>query len=49
LGTDFYSHAPAMKAVPPEVHRFYRPLKQHISLPVDADVLAWFRSHGKKN
>jgi uncharacterized protein (DUF4415 family) len=45
-----YSDAPAMKALPPQVHvgRFYRPLKQQISLRVDADVLAWFRSHGKK-
>jgi len=30
------------------VGRFYRPLKQQISLRVDADVLAWFRSRGKK-
>jgi uncharacterized protein (DUF4415 family) len=44
-----YSDAPAMTAVPAEVHvgRFYRPLKQQISLRVDADVLAWFRSQGK--
>jgi uncharacterized protein (DUF4415 family) len=45
-----YSDAPAMKALPRQVYvgRFYRPLKQQISLRVDADVLAWFRSHGKK-
>jgi len=45
-----YSDAPAMKSLPPQVHvgRFYRPLKQQISLRVDADVLAWFRSRGKK-
>jgi uncharacterized protein (DUF4415 family) len=45
-----YTDAPAMKALPRHVHvgRFYRPLKQQISLRVDADVLAWFRSHGKK-
>jgi uncharacterized protein (DUF4415 family) len=45
-----YSDAPAMKALPPQVHvgRFYRPLKQQISLRVDADVLAWFRAQGKK-
>jgi uncharacterized protein (DUF4415 family) len=30
------------------VGRFYRPVKQHISLRVDADVLAWFRSRGAK-
>jgi uncharacterized protein (DUF4415 family) len=45
-----YSDAPARKALPPRVHvaRFYRPLKQQISLRVDADLLAWFRSQGKK-
>ena len=31
-----------------EVGRFYRPIKQSVSLRVDADVLAWFRSQGKK-
>ena len=45
-----YSDAPAMESHPQHVHvgRFYKPLKQHISLRVDADVLAWFRSRGKK-
>jgi uncharacterized protein (DUF4415 family) len=45
-----YSDAPAMKGVPPKIHvgQFYRPRKQQISLRVDADVLAWFRSRGKK-
>ena len=45
-----YSDVPAMKALPAQVHvgRFYRPLKRQISLRVDADVLAWFRSSGKK-
>ncbi len=45
-----YSDAPVMEAVPSEIHvgRFYRPLKQQISLRVDADVLAWFRSQGKR-
>jgi len=35
---------------PPEVEvgRFYRPIKQLVSIRVDADVLAWFRSRGKK-
>jgi uncharacterized protein (DUF4415 family) len=28
--------------------RFYRPIKQLVSLRVDADVLAWFRGRGKK-
>lgn len=45
-----YSDAPGLKPFPPEVHigKFYRPLKQQISLRVDADVLAWFRSRGGK-
>jgi uncharacterized protein (DUF4415 family) len=45
-----YSDASAMEVLPSEIHvgRFYRPLKQQISLRVDADVLAWFRSHGKR-
>ena len=28
--------------------RFYRPIKQLVSLRVDAEVLAWFRGRGKK-
>jgi uncharacterized protein (DUF4415 family) len=45
-----YSDAPAVVPFPPEIHvgRFYRPVKQQISLRVDADVLAWFRSRGGK-
>ena len=41
------SDAPAMKSAPSRVHvgRFYKP-KRQISLSVDADVLAWFRSQG---
>jgi len=31
-----------------EVGRFYRPIKQLVSLRVDAVVLAWFRGRGKK-
>lgn len=44
------SDIPALRSFPPEVHvgRFYRPVKEQISLRVDADVLAWFRSRGKK-
>jgi uncharacterized protein (DUF4415 family) len=30
------------------VGRFYRPVKQLLSLRVDADVLAWFRARGKR-
>ena len=31
-----------------QVGRFYRPIKQLVSLRVDADVLAWFLGQGKK-
>jgi uncharacterized protein (DUF4415 family) len=45
-----YSDAPGLKPFPSELHigKFYRPLKQQISLRVDADVLAWFRSRSGK-
>ena len=44
------SDAPALKSFPLDfqVGRFYRPVKQQISLRVDADVLSWFRAKGKK-
>jgi uncharacterized protein (DUF4415 family) len=28
---------------------FYRPVKQQLTLRVDADVVAWFKSHTKSN
>jgi len=31
-----------------EVGKFYRPLKEQISMKVDADVLHWFKAKGKK-
>lgn len=31
-----------------EVGRFYRPVKQQVTLRLDADVLAWFKSRGGK-
>ena len=45
-----FSDAPERIPRPSEVEvgRFYRPIKQLVSLRVDADVLAWFRGHGKK-
>ena len=45
-----YSDAPETPARPSaiEVGRFYRPVKQLVSIRVDADVLAWFRDRGKK-
>lgn len=44
------SDAPEIHPLPSEVHigRFYRPIKQLVSIRVDADVLAWFRSRGKR-
>ena len=28
--------------------RFFRPVKQQVTIRLDADLLAWFRSQGKK-
>jgi uncharacterized protein (DUF4415 family) len=44
-----FSDAPEGHPVPSEIHvgRFYRPMKQLVSIRVDADVLAWFRARGK--
>ena len=45
-----FSDAAEKHPLPREVHigRFYRPIKQLVSIRVDADVLAWFRSRGKR-
>jgi uncharacterized protein (DUF4415 family) len=45
-----HSDAPErrLRASDIEVGRFYRPIKQLVSLRVDADVLHWFRGRGKK-
>jgi uncharacterized protein (DUF4415 family) len=45
-----FSDAPerSQRASDIEVGRFYRPIKQLVSLRVDADVLSWFRGRGKK-
>ena len=45
-----FSDAPegSPRASDVQVGRFYRPIKQLVSLRVDADVLAWFRRQGKK-
>ena len=45
-----YSDAPeqAPRTSGVQIGRFYRPIKQLVSLRVDADVLAWFRGRGKK-
>jgi uncharacterized protein (DUF4415 family) len=44
------SDAPPVEPFPSEIQvgRFYRPIKKLVSIRVDADVLAWFRSRGKK-
>jgi uncharacterized protein (DUF4415 family) len=31
-----------------EVGKFYRPIKKQVTLRIDADVLAWFKSKGGK-
>lgn len=45
-----YSDAPERHPMAKETHvgKFYRPIKQLVSIRLDADVLAWFRSRGKK-
>ena len=45
-----YSDAPERqpRASDIQVGRFYRPIKQLVSLRVDADVLHWFRGRGKR-
>jgi len=45
-----FSDAPEKRtrAAEVEVGRFYRPIKQLVSLRVDADVLSWFRGQGRK-
>ena len=45
-----FSDAPERKARVSDIQvgRFYRPIKQLVSLRVDAEVLAWFRGRGKK-
>jgi uncharacterized protein (DUF4415 family) len=45
-----FTDAPESERLPTNVQigRFYRPIKQLVSLRVDADVLAWFRGRGKR-
>jgi len=44
-----FSDAPEGKPIlDAQVGRIYRPMKQLVSIRVDADVLAWFRGRGKK-
>lgn len=45
-----YSDAPALTRLPDKIFvgRFYRPIKQLVSLRIDADVLAWYRGRGKR-
>jgi uncharacterized protein (DUF4415 family) len=45
-----FSDAPERRPLASDVQvgRFYRPIKQLVSLRVDADVLNWFRGRGKK-
>ena len=35
------------KNAKPVVGRFYRPIKQQVTVRIDADVLAWLKSGGK--
>lgn len=45
-----YSDAPSAKSEEwrnAVVGKFYRPIKQQLTLRVDADVIDWFKSQGK--
>lgn len=45
-----YSDSPASKAENwrgATVGKFYRPIKQQMTLRIDADVVAWFRAQGR--
>ena len=44
--SDAPEHLPRRSDI--RIGRFYRPIKQLVSLRVDADVLAWYRGRGKK-
>lgn len=45
-----FSDAPVVIPKPSDIipNPYYRPIKKLVSLRVDADVLAWYRSRGKK-
>jgi uncharacterized protein (DUF4415 family) len=44
-----FSDAPAVELPSKaQIGRFYRPVKQLVSIRIDTDVLAWFRGRGKK-
>ena len=39
--------AEAWRQAKPVVGRFYRPIKQQVTVRIDADVLAWLKADGK--
>ena len=45
---DFSDASESTRSAKVLVGKFYRPVKQHISLRVDADVLAWLRGRGAR-
>jgi uncharacterized protein (DUF4415 family) len=47
-GIDF-SEVPPVKRLPPDavIGKFYRPMKERITIRVDADVLEWLKSSGE--
>jgi uncharacterized protein (DUF4415 family) len=45
---DFSDAPEVLPSADVHVGRFYRPIKQLVSLRVDADVLAWYRARGKR-
>jgi uncharacterized protein (DUF4415 family) len=43
-----FSDAPEQQPSETHIGKFYRPIKQLVSIRLDADVLAWFRARGKR-
>lgn len=44
-----FSDIPPIKELPPDamIGKFFRPVKERITIRVDADILAWLKSEGE--
>ena len=44
-----FSDIPEIKSLAGAIRgKFYRPVKQHVTMRIDADILAWFKSQNPK-
>ena len=44
-----FSDIPEVKSLAGAIRgKFYRPVKQHVTMRIDADILAWFKSQNPK-